>query len=169
MKNFSKFIDKHKKQSSKGVLSKIILKNFAKFTKKHLCRSFFFNKVVGWKPETFSSRRWRWSVKQDVLKNFGNFTGKNLRWSLFLIKLEFWGPATLLIKTLTQQLSFEICKLFKNNYFEEHLWTSTSTHYLKRDLSTGIFLWILWIIQQHLFCRRSANGCSWNTTAGVSF
>ena len=34
--------------------------------------------------------------------------------------------ATLSKNTLTQVLSCEICKLFKNNYFEEHLWTSTS-------------------------------------------
>ena len=114
------------------------------------------------------SNHQRRSLVKVVLKNFANFTGKNLCWSLFLIKLEFWGPATLLIKTLTQQLSFEICKLFKNNYFEEHLWTSSSKHYLKRDLNIGIFLWILWIIQEHLFCRISTNGWFWNTTAGVS-
>ena len=34
LKNFSKFTDKHKKQSSGGVLSKDVLKNFAKFTEK---------------------------------------------------------------------------------------------------------------------------------------
>ena len=30
-------------------------------------------------------------------------------------------------------LSCEICKLFTNNYFEEHLWTSSSKLHLKRD------------------------------------
>ena len=34
LKNFSKFSDKHKRQSSGGVLSKDVLKSFAKFTKK---------------------------------------------------------------------------------------------------------------------------------------
>ena len=29
-----------------------VLKNFAKFTEKHLCRSLLLNKVAGWKPET---------------------------------------------------------------------------------------------------------------------
>ena len=33
--------------------------------------------------------------------------------------------------------SCEIYKLFKNNYFEEHLWTSASKHYLKRDSNSG--------------------------------
>ena len=27
-----------------------VLRNFAKFTEKHLCQSFFFNKVVGLRP-----------------------------------------------------------------------------------------------------------------------
>ena len=39
LKNFSKFTDKHKKQSHGGVLSKDDLKGFAKYTGKHICRS----------------------------------------------------------------------------------------------------------------------------------
>ena len=61
-------------------------------------------------------------------------------------------------KTPTQVLSREIYKLFKNNYFEEHLWNPASKHYLKRDSNTVAFLWILWIIQEHLFSRVSTNG-----------
>ena len=34
--NFLKFDDKHKKQSSRGNLSKDVLKNVANFTEKHL-------------------------------------------------------------------------------------------------------------------------------------
>ena len=34
LKNFSKFSDKHKQQSSGGVLSKDVLKNFVKLTEK---------------------------------------------------------------------------------------------------------------------------------------
>ena len=44
-------------------------------------------------------------------------------------------------------LSCEIYKLFKNNYFEEHLWMSASKLYLEKDSNTGMFLWILGIIQ----------------------
>ena len=80
---------------------------------------------------------------QGVLKNVPNFARKNLYWSLFLMKLEFWGPATLLKNTPIQVLSCEIYKLFKNNFFEEHLWTPASKHYLKRDSNTGAFLWML--------------------------
>ena len=56
-----------------------------------------------------------------------------------LIKLQFWGPATLFKKTPTQTLSCEISKLFKNSYFEEHLWTSASKLHLKRDTNAGAF------------------------------
>ena len=64
--------------------------------------------------------------KIGVFEQFTKFAANYLCWSLFLIKLQFWGPATLLKKTPTQVLSCEICKLFKNNYFEEHLWMSGS-------------------------------------------
>ena len=89
LKNFLKFTDNHKKQSTGGVLSKHVLKILSKFTKKHPCQSLFFNKVAGWKPKTVRSSHCRCSVKQVVLKIFGNFMGKHLLWSLFLIKLQF--------------------------------------------------------------------------------
>ena len=47
LKNFSILTDKLKKQSSGGVLSKDVLKIFAKFSEKHLRRNLFFNKVAG--------------------------------------------------------------------------------------------------------------------------
>ena len=45
---------------------------------------------------------------------------------------------------------------------------ATSKLYLKRDSSIDVFLWIVWIIQEYLFCRGSTIGWFWNTTAGVS-
>ena len=108
LKNFSKFTDKHNKQSSGGVLSIDVLKIFAKFTGEHLCRSLCFNKVAGWKPETVRSSHCRCSVQIGVFKDFANFTEKKLCWSLFLIKLRFWGPVTLLKKTLTQVLLWNL-------------------------------------------------------------
>ena len=62
-------------------------------------------------------------------------------------------PAALSKKIPAQVLSCEIC-----NYYEEHLWISTCKLYSKRDSNIGLFLWILWIIQEHLFCRWSTNG-----------
>ena len=145
------------------VLSKDVLKHFAKFTEKHFCWILFFNKVAGSKR----SNHWRCSVKKDVLKNFRNLTGKQLCWILFLIKLQFWGSATLLTKTPTQVLSCEICEIFTKNYFEEQLWTAASKLYLRKDSSTGVFLWTLWNVQEHLFCRASTNDWFWNISVGA--
>ena len=60
-------------------------------------------------------------VKNGVLKNFTNFIGKHLCWSLCLIKLQAWSH-----ETPTQVFSYEICEIFKNTYFEEHLPTIAS-------------------------------------------
>ena len=79
LKNFSKLTDKHKKQSSGGILSNDILKNFAKFSEKLLCRSLFFNKVAGWNIEIVTSSHEKWSVQKLALRNFANFTGRYLR------------------------------------------------------------------------------------------
>ena len=147
------------------VLSKAVLRNFAKFTDNYFGPGLFFNKVAHW---CFTTSRSIILYKIGAFGLFTKFTVKNLCWSLFLIKLQFWGPATLLKKTPTQVLSCEICKLFKNNYFEEHLWMSASKLYLKRDSNTGVFPWILWVIQEHLICRGSTNGWFWNTSARVS-
>ena len=91
----SKFTDKIKKQSSGGVLSKekMSLKILQNSQKKHFSRSLFFNKVAGWKPETFRSSHWRCSAKQGVLKKV----------------------------TPTNVFPCEFYELFKNTYFAEDL------------------------------------------------
>ena len=53
-------------------------------------------------------------------------------------KVPVLGPWNFIKKTPTQVLSWEICKLYRNNYFEEHLSMSPSKLYLKRD-STQVF------------------------------
>ena len=45
LKNFSKFSDKHKEQSSEGVLSKDVLKNFEKLTKNIFAGVSFLTKL----------------------------------------------------------------------------------------------------------------------------
>ena len=60
-----------------------------------------------------SSHR-RCSVKKRVVKYFTNFTGKHLCWIIFFYEKE--NP--------TQVFSCEICEIFKNIYFEEHLRTT---------------------------------------------
>ena len=75
--------------------------------------------------ESRSSHR-RCSTKKVVLKNFTMFTRKHLCWILFLIKLQAFRPTTLLKWTPTQTFSCEYCEIFKNTYFEKHLWTAAS-------------------------------------------
>ena len=44
-----------KKQPPEVFCKKGVLKNFTKFTGKHLCQSLFFNKVAGLRPATFKN------------------------------------------------------------------------------------------------------------------
>ena len=39
--------------------------------------------------------------------------------------------------------------------------------YWKRDPGTGVFLWILWNFQEHLFYRTHLNGCLWMLDTNV--
>ena len=88
--------DSNQKQPPEVFYKKGVLKNFAKFTGKHLCQSLFFNKVAG-------------------LRNFAKFTGKHLCQRLFARN-----------ETLAQVLSCEFCEVFKNNSFTKHLRTDAS-------------------------------------------
>ena len=69
--------------------------------------------------------------KKAFLKNFANFTEKHLCWSLSLIKLQASG----VFLTPTQVFSYEICKIFKNICFEEHLRVIVSTflHFIESE------------------------------------
>ena len=46
-----------KKQPPEVFCKKSALKNFAKFTGKHLCQGLFFNKVAGFRPSTLLKKR----------------------------------------------------------------------------------------------------------------
>ena len=73
------------KQPPEVFYKKGVLKNFAKFTGKHLCQTLFFNKVAGR----------RCSVTKGVLRNFAKFTGKHLCQTLFLNKVTSLSSASL--------------------------------------------------------------------------
>ena len=182
LKNFSRFTYKHKKQSPGGVLSEDVLKNFAKFTEKCLCWSLFFNKVAGLKPETDRSSHWRCSVKRGVLKKghtgvsepavHRSSTQNRCFWiihkihrkkpvlkSFFKVFFIVLGPCNVIKEdSSTGAFLLNFQNFLEHLYFEEHLWTSVSKLFLKRDSNTGVLLWILWIIQEHLFCKGSTNG-----------
>ena len=89
-------------------MEKGVLKNFTKFTEKHLCQSLFFNKAAGLRPATLLKKRlWhryfpvkfvkflRASFLQNVsgrvlVKNyfFSNFSFTTIRW----LDLETYHP-----------------------------------------------------------------------------
>ena len=75
--------------------------------------------IVGWD-------RFRWSRSevscQKVVPNFFFFSkliGKHLCGSIFFVNLQVFS----LKETPAQVLSCEYCRIFKNTYFEKHLWT----------------------------------------------
>ena len=59
-----------------------VLRNFAKFTEKHLCQSLFFNKVAGLRPTTLLKRRLQHNFPK-FLRTF--FLTEPLRWLLLLL------------------------------------------------------------------------------------
>ena len=64
-------------------------------------------------PEVFCTK--------DFLKNFAKFAGKHLCQSHFFNKVADFRPANLLKKTLWHRFPCGFCKIFKNNFFTEHL------------------------------------------------
>ena len=70
----------------------------------------------------FRSSHSQMFFKQVVLRNFANFTGKLLCWTPFLIKLKVEVNKIAVSKeTPAQVFSCEICEIFKDNFFTEHL------------------------------------------------
>ena len=59
-----------------------VLRNFAKFTGKHLCQSLFFNKVAGLRPATLLKKRlWYRCFSVNFAKFLGtSFLTKHLQW-----------------------------------------------------------------------------------------
>ena len=66
-----------------------ILRNFAKFTGKHLCHSFLFNSVASLRPATLLKKRlWHRCFPKNFSKFLGTpFLTEHLRW-LFLDRLQ---------------------------------------------------------------------------------
>ena len=64
-------------------LRKGVLRKFAKFTRKHLCQSSFFNKVAGLRPATLLKKRlWHRCFPMNFAKIpfWNTFSRKHLRW-----------------------------------------------------------------------------------------
>ena len=101
------FILKNRSSHRRCSVRKSVLRNFAKFTGKHLCQGLFFNKVAGLPKKVFL----------EISQNSQGNTCARVR------------PATLFKKTLAQVFSCEFCELSKNAFFKEHLWTTASDRF----------------------------------------
>ena len=115
-------------------VKKGVHKNFGNFTRKHLSWSLFLIKLQVFRPATLLKRNSNTGVLLWNLQIFKNVyfeeylwasasvvsSSWHLCWNLF-IKLQAWRPA-ILLKTDSQHVfSCEICRLFKDTYFEENL------------------------------------------------
>ena len=110
---------------------KCVLRNFAKFTGKHLRKNLFLNKVAGsvnfvkFLRTPFLTKHLRWlshrrfSIKKDALGNFAKFTGKHLRKNLFLNKVAG---------------SVNFVKFLRTPFLTKHLrWLSHRRFSIKKD------------------------------------
>ena len=88
-------IIKNRSSRAEVLCEKGVLRNFAKFTGKHLCHSIFLNKVAGLRPTTLLKKRlWHWCFPV-------NFT-KFLRTPFYLEHL-WW----LLLQTVYLRIDFK--------------------------------------------------------------
>ena len=155
------------KQPPEVFCKKGALRNFAKFTGKHLCQSLFFNKVAGLRPATLLKRR-LWHSRFPV--NFAKFLTppfltEHLRQLLLLLHFlsSLLGLCYLFIQEKVQtytkgetlrsrrsQMFFKIAVLKDFAItVKKHLYLSvflislqahTPAFLLKRESTTGVFL-----------------------------
>ena len=78
--------------------------------------------------------------KKGVRKDFTKCTGKSLCRSLFLIKLHVFRLELYQKETPVQVFSLELCRIFQNKFFTEHLQTVASVRALDSRQPLNIFV-----------------------------
>ena len=74
--------------AARGSVRKGVLRNFGKFTGKHLCQSLFFNKVVGLRPATLLKKRlWHRCFPVNFAKSLRTPFLQNMSGQLLLSKM----------------------------------------------------------------------------------
>ena len=143
------FFNYTEKQSPGGVLKKGVLRNFVKFTGKHLCQILFLNKVVGLRPATLlKTRLWHRSLPLNFAKflrtpllkehlfrlllytNVSSFhIGSEASWRLVLSLWEFNHLNT----TTSIILRISLEKEYKSAFFCSYL--------LRKSLTKNLIFW----------------------------
>ena len=89
--------------SSKVVCKKYVLRNFPKFTGKHLSQSLFFNKVAGLSPQLYYKIGYGTGVFLWILRNFWEHLFlKNASGGHFWIRKEIYSTKTVFIKVVIE-------------------------------------------------------------------
>ena len=109
---------RHGSNHSKVFCKKVVSRNFAKFTGKYLCQSFFLHKVVGLRPATLLKKRpWhRWFPVNFVKFLRTPFFKEDFWWLLLWIKycisfLFFLTFSCLINKAVCVIMTFKYCNL----------------------------------------------------------
>ena len=108
----------HYKTSQPEVFcKKDVLRNFAKFTRKHLCPSLFFNKVAGLRPATLLKKRlWHRCFPVNFVKFLRTpFLTEHVRWLLLSLLL------ILIYYSFLHEKS-TLCKLLHGLILGGHQW-----------------------------------------------
>ena len=135
------------KSSRPGVFcKKVVLRNFVKFTVKHLCQSPFSNKVAGLSPATLLKKRpWRRCFPVNFAKfPIIHFFTEHLWWLLLTTGENFWMFCT---GNFYDQTHFRTVQIFT------HLLDTWSMVCLFNDLSTGGACLIETLISRSAGCR----------------
>ena len=144
----------------------VLYKKFTELPGNCKCQSLFFNEFAGAAMSLLTFLTWKSLniVYRKVMKFFKVLPKKNLKSACNRYVLQQKQPSEVFYEkrcsyeacnfikkeTLAQVLSCEFCKISKNTFFTEHLWTTTlvatvmkACNFIKkRDFSTGVFLWI---------------------------
>ena len=121
-------------QQSKMLAGKALLKKFAKFTRKHLQCNFFSQSCIPTACNLSSEAATTGSIKVGVLRTFTKFKGKHLCRRLLF--------------------SCEFCKISKNTFFTEHVWTTNSLSFLV-NLARNLLIFL----KKQLFHKTTRRKC----------
>ena len=109
-------------------IKKGVLRNFAKFLRKHLCHSLFFNKVAGLRAATLLKKRlWHRCFPMNFAKFLRTPFLQNTSWRLLLMQSNF-----LSLYSLIKQFSIFLCSTF---YFLLKTFFLLLMTYLKRVMN----------------------------------
>ena len=103
-----------------------VLRNFAKFPRKHLCQSLFFNKVAGLRPEKtfFTEHLWTTKgLKSTVVELKNSIVYKSILYSVLHESLPLMCSSNWLLKILYSVLNKSLPLMHPSDwYYHSFLW-----------------------------------------------